>query len=111
MISSTRPYNTEEKIILKVTIWGLDYNEYHTTVMVDYGATENFIDERYTKQNNIPLQQKAIPHHVLAVDGWEAANRLVTHNALVDLMINNYYKTIRLHCITIGNLPIIVGLP
>jgi hypothetical protein len=26
-------------------------------------------------------------------------------------MINNHYETIRLHCITIGNLPIIVGLP
>jgi hypothetical protein len=25
-------------------------------------------------------------------------------------MINNHYKTIRLHCITIGNSPIIVGL-
>jgi hypothetical protein len=26
-------------------------------------------------------------------------------------MINNHYETIRLHCITIGNSPIIVGLP
>jgi hypothetical protein len=26
-------------------------------------------------------------------------------------MINNHYETIRLYCITIGNLPIIVGLP
>jgi hypothetical protein len=26
-------------------------------------------------------------------------------------MINNHYEIIRLHCITIGNLPIIVGLP
>jgi hypothetical protein len=35
----------------------------------------------------------------------------VTHDALVDLTINNHYETIKLHCITIGNLPIIVGLP
>jgi predicted aspartyl protease len=111
MISSTGPYNREEKIILKVTMRGHDNNEHHTTVMVDCGATENFIDERYAKQNNIPLRRKAIPHRVLAVDGWEVANGLVTHDALVDLTINNHYETIRLHCITIGNSPIIVGLP
>jgi hypothetical protein len=35
----------------------------------------------------------------------------VTHDASVDLLINNHYETIRLHCITIGNSPIIVGLP
>jgi hypothetical protein len=111
MISSTRPYNREEKIILKVTIQGHDNNEHYTTAIVDCRATENFIDERYAKQNNIPLRWKAIPHRVLAVDGWEVASRLVTHDVLVDLMINNYYKTIRLHCITIGNSPIIVRLP
>jgi hypothetical protein len=35
----------------------------------------------------------------------------VTHDAMVDLTINNHYETIRLNCITIGNAPIIVGLP
>jgi hypothetical protein len=30
---------------------------------------------------------------------------------MVDLTINNYYKIIQLYCITIGNVPIIVGLP
>jgi hypothetical protein len=45
MISSTGPYNREEKIILKVTIRGHDNNGHHTTAMVDCGATENFIDE------------------------------------------------------------------
>jgi hypothetical protein len=30
---------------------------------------------------------------------------------MVELTINNHYETIRLHCITIGNSPIIVGLP
>jgi hypothetical protein len=56
MISSTGVYNREEKIILKVTIRGHDNNDYYTTAMVDCRATENFIDERYAKQNNIPLQ-------------------------------------------------------
>jgi hypothetical protein len=80
-------------------------------MIVNCRVTENFIDERYAKQNNIPLQQKAIPHRILAVDRQEVANRPVTPNALVELIINNHYKIIRLYCITIGNLPIIVRLP
>jgi predicted aspartyl protease len=111
MISSTGPYHRDEKIILRVTIWGQDNTEHHTTAMIDCGATENFIDLRYAEQNNIPLQQKTIPRRVLAVDGQEVANGPVTHDAMVDLTINNHYETIRLHCITIGNVPIIVGLP
>jgi hypothetical protein len=79
--------------------------------MIDCGATENFIDLRYAEQKNIPLQRKTIPRRVLAVDRWEVTNRPVTHDAMVDLTINSYYETIRLHCITIGNAPIIVGLP
>jgi hypothetical protein len=35
----------------------------------------------------------------------------VIYDAVVDLTINNHCETIRLHCITIGNVPIIVGLP
>jgi hypothetical protein len=30
---------------------------------------------------------------------------------MVELTINNHHEMIRLHCITIGNSPIIVGLP
>jgi hypothetical protein len=56
MISSTGPYNRDKKIILKVTIQGHNNNKHHTTVIVNCGATENFIDERYAKQNNIPLR-------------------------------------------------------
>jgi hypothetical protein len=44
VISSTGPYNTEEKIILRVTIRGYDNTEHHTTAMIDCGATENVID-------------------------------------------------------------------
>jgi hypothetical protein len=79
--------------------------------MIDCGATENVIDQQYTEQNNIPLQRKAIPHRVLVEDGQKVANGPVMHDALVHLTINNHYKRIRLHCITISNVPIIVGLP
>ena len=82
-----------------------------TTAMIDSGASENFIDREYAQANQIPLQRKAVSRTVLTVDGSEVIGGPVTHNTLVDLDINNHYENIRLHCITIGNTPIILGLP
>jgi hypothetical protein len=48
---------------------------------------------------------------VLAVDGREVASRLVTHDTMVELIVNDHCEKIKLYCITIGNSPIIVGLP
>jgi hypothetical protein len=79
--------------------------------MVDCRATENFIDKKYVEQMNIPLNKKKIPRRVLTMDGREIASGPVTHDATVELIINNHRETIKLHCITIGNCPIIVGLP
>jgi hypothetical protein len=48
---------------------------------------------------------------VLAVDGREVTSGPVTHDTMVELIVNDHHEKIKLHCITIGNLPIIVGLP
>jgi hypothetical protein len=45
------------------------------------------------------------------VDGSEVGGGPVTHNAQVGMMINHHEEDIRLHCITIGNTPIILGPP
>jgi len=79
--------------------------------MIDCGASENFIDQEYALANRIPLQAKTVPRKVLTVDGSEVVSGPVTHDTLVDLDVNNHHENIRLHCITIGNTPIILGLP
>jgi hypothetical protein len=80
------------------------------TAMVDYGATENLIDKDYAEQIKIPLDKKKIPRRVLAVDGRQIASRPVTHDTSIELIINNHHEKIKLHCITIGNSPIIMRL-
>jgi len=57
------------------------------------------------------MQPKASPRRVLTVDGSEVTGGPVNHNAQVPLTINHHEEDIRLHCIRIGNAPIIVGLP
>jgi predicted aspartyl protease len=111
MISSVGPYGKNKKVILWVKIKGKDEKEHTTMAMIDCGATENFIDRQFVEQQQLPLTKKAVPRRVLAVDGRELVGGPVTHEAMVTLTINNHREEIRLHCITIGNSPIIVGLP
>jgi hypothetical protein len=55
------PYQRDENIILRVAIRGGDNWEHITTVMVDCGAMENFIDKEYAEWNRIPLNEKTVP--------------------------------------------------
>jgi hypothetical protein len=111
IISSMGQYQRDEKIILRVVIQGNNKEEYHMTAMVDCGATNNFINKDYAEKIRIPLDRKKIPRRVRAIDGREIASRPVTHDTTLNLTINNHQEIIKLHCIMIGNSPIIVGLP
>jgi hypothetical protein len=63
------PYQRDEKIILKVIIWGSDNKGHIMMAMVNCRATGNFIDKEYAEWNGIPLKEKRVPQRVLAVDG------------------------------------------
>jgi len=97
--------------MITVRIIGTDGNEHNTTALVDSGASKNLVDKAYAEASGIPMQQKATPRRVLTVDGSEVTGRPVTDNAQVHLTINHYEEDIQLHCITIRNAPIILGLP
>jgi len=78
---------------------------------VDSGGSENFIDKAYAKASGIPMQQKTTPRRVLTVDGSEVTGGPLTHDAQIHQTINHHEKDIQLHCITIGNAQIILGMP
>jgi predicted aspartyl protease len=111
IVSSTEKYGREEKMMIRIKIRGSDNSEHNTTALIDCGVSENFIDKAYAAANEIPTQRKAIPRRVLTVDGSEVAGGPVTHDAQVGMMINHHEEDIRLHRITIGNAPVILGLP
>ena len=96
--------------MIKVRIMGADGNEHNTTALVDSRPSENFIHKAYAEASGILMQQKATPQWILTVDGSEVTGRLVTLDAQVHLTINHHKEDIRLHCNTIGNAPIILGL-
>jgi len=98
-------------LIIRICIQGKDGNEHKTTALVDCGASENFINRAYAEANYIPTQEKTVPRRVLTVDGGEVAGGPVTHDAQVRMRMNHHEEEIQLHCITIGNAPIILGMP
>jgi hypothetical protein len=98
-------------MMIRIKIRGSNNIEYNTTALIDCGASENFIDKAYTAANEIPKERKAIRRRVLTVDGSEVASGPVTHDAQVGMTINHHEEDIHLHCITIGNVPVILGLP
>jgi len=57
------------------------------------------------------MQQKTTPRRALTVNGSEVTGGPVTHDTQIQLTINHHEEDIRLHCITIGTAPIILGLP
>jgi hypothetical protein len=80
------------------------------TTIVDCRATENLVDKKYAKKIQIPIDKKKIPYQVLAVHGREVTSRPVTHDTMVELIVNDHHEKIKLYCFTIGNSPIIVRL-
>jgi hypothetical protein len=105
------PYQRNEKIILEVSIQGRDGRKYQMTAMVDYRAIVNFVDKKYAEKIQIPMDEKKVLRQVLAVDRREVTSRPVTHDTMVELIVNDHHEKIKLHCITTGNSPIIVRLP
>jgi len=97
--------------MIKVKIQGRNRGEHSTTALVNSGASENFIDKAYAEASGIAMQSKATPRRVLTVDSSKVAGGLVTHDSQVHLTINHHEEQIQLHCITIGNAPIILRLP
>ena len=98
-------------MMIKIRIRESDGKEHQTTALIDCGASENVIDKAYAAANEIPTQRKAIPRRVLTVDRSDVAGGPVTHDAQVGMTINHHKEDIHLHCITIRNAPVILGLP
>jgi predicted aspartyl protease len=111
IVSSTGWYSREEKMMIRIKIRGSNNIEHYTMALIDCGASESFIDKKYAAANKIPTHRKTIPRRVLTVDGSEVAGGPVTHNAQVGMTINHHTENIRLHCITIRNALVILGLP
>jgi len=77
--------------------------------MLDSGATSQFIDSEFCRENNFKLQKKETPETLTVVNGRTGEN-LITYKATLALNINGYCETLTFQVVDIYNTPIILGI-
>jgi hypothetical protein len=80
-------------------------------VLLDSGATENFIDERMIKRLGIGRREMKQPRRVFNVDGSENKNGTLTHYALLRVKRGEKEALLRFHITSLGGDRAIFGYP
>ena len=78
-------------------------------VMIDSGATTQFIDEDFAKSKNIPLIKKPFGETLTVFDGRESSAGLITHEAEVSLLIDNHLEICTFQVTKLAQYQLIVG--
>ena len=88
-----------------------EINSVPSLTLVDLGATEIFMHPSFVEQCNAVLQLKAVLHEVRVIDGRMISYGLITHEAIVELIIGNHRERLVADVINIGRYPCILGIP
>ena len=98
------------RISLLATL-GTNTQSHPLQVFIDSGSDDNFINENFVTQTNIPLELLEIPKSVNALDGRLISK--VTHRTVpLSLTISgNHSETIQLYVIPSPLSPAVLGLP
>src|ERR1700709_2249077 len=99
--------NHDSRIILQAhTPHGETEQRIH--IMIESGATDNFIDLETATRLSLPLiKQKDIPLHTVTVD----LGSTITHHVLLPLRIDSHLETVKIHVTKLGHKGIILGMP
>ena len=82
-----------------------------TLVMIDSGATSEFINSSLVQRLGIPLLAKSRPRHLYTVDGSHVKGGSVTHEVEITLRMKDHSEIVRLDVADIGRHEIILGMP
>src|ERR1700709_2341452 len=99
--------NHDSRIILQAhTPHGETEERIH--IMIDSGATDNFIDLETATRLSLPLiKQKDIPLHTVTGD----LEFTILHHVLLPLRIDTPLETVKIHVTKLGHQGIILGMP
>ena len=83
-----------------------------THTLIDSGATGYaFIDEDFTRRNNLPLYALKEPRSLTVIDGRPISSDDITHLTKIGLTINNHQETIPAYVTKLGGYPLTLGIP
>jgi Reverse transcriptase (RNA-dependent DNA polymerase)/RNase H-like domain found in reverse transcriptase/Integrase zinc binding domain/Chromo (CHRromatin Organisation MOdifier) domain/Integrase core domain/Retroviral aspartyl protease len=82
-----------------------------TEAMIDSGASTNFIDTDFAKENQLPMRTKARPFKLEVVDGRPISSGLVTHESPCKMTVRSHEEELTPSCTKLGHYPVILGIP
>lgn len=96
----------EAHVTLDATI-----NSMAASTLVDSGATGIFMHPRFAEECNATLQLKRAPREVRVIDGRMINSGLITHEAVVELVIGSHREKLVADITNTGRYPCILGIP
>src|SRR5690606_10160201 len=78
-------------------------------VMIDSGASTQFIDLDYCTAKGIDLHRKEMPGYVTTIDGRPVGKDDIEFEAFIDLTIDNHKETVTFSVIELTKYPLLLG--
>ena len=84
-------------------------------IMLDSGATSNFISQWFVETYNVPLKKKVRPIPLSVIDGTPISMKAITYQTVAcDLTLrsaNEHRETLTLDMIPMATYDVILGMP
>ena len=100
----------KDYIMVKVQLHG-EKETVTINVMVDSGATEDFIDSEVCKKHGIKLIRAKNPREIYLADGKPSAMGPVTHMTEVPMDISNHRELATFQVVNLQHHEVILGMP
>lgn len=84
-------------------------NAVPTTALIDSGATGIFMHQDFARHCGAEIKQKALPREVRVVDGRVISSGLITHEATMQLEVENHHEVVVADITNTGRYSCILG--
>ena len=109
-LNHTESLDKESDHMIKVNIHSKD-QEITTNVMIDLGATDNFIDRDFCITNQLPLEKMKKPRGIFVVDGKSSSAGPITYTTTVPMDIGTHREIVTFQVANLKKHEAILGMP
>ena len=102
--------NESNHIMIKVNIHN-EGQEVTTNIMIDLGATDDFIDRDFCITNQLPLEKMEKPREIFVVDGKSSSAGPITHTTMVPMDIGTHREIVTFQVANLKKHEAILGMP
>lgn len=107
----------DEPLNLAATSWGAHMKIWtnlafqKTQVMIDSGASGNFISPRYCQQNNVEKKEKKNVSPIIGLNGERLGPGITHETGRLPMIVGNHFETINFDITNLGEYDVVIGIP